>query len=98
MSMNSTTLIADIKERMHEELGIDFTGSESPSAMEIMIEEILKHLAANIEVDTSLINGGLNSVFIGGVPAPSDGGTALQVAWIASTSAGAKDKAKGTVR
>lgn len=64
--------------------------------LEAMVEGIVQMLVQNAVVKTKLTAGGLNSIFAGGVPVPMDGGTALQLAWVAATTAQAKDSAEGS--
>lgn len=97
MAFDSSKLITDIKKRMTDELKIDFTKSVQDSSMDIIVEEILKHIADKGEIAVKLTTG-LNTVFTAGVPVPTDGGTALQVAWKLVTQAGAADKSTGTIK
>jgi len=97
MAFDSPQLIIDIKKRMTDELGIDFTKSVQDSSMDIIVEEIMKHIASNGEVSVKLTTG-LNTVFTAGVPAPTDGGTALQTAWKLVTQGGVADSSTGTIK
>ena len=97
MAFDSSKLKTAIKKRMTDELGFDFSKATQDSSTDIIIEEILKHIAEEGEVNVKLTTG-LNTVFASGVPAPPDGGTALQAAWIAATLAGIADNSKGTIK
>ena len=68
------------------------------SALELIIDEIAKAVVSefvNNAVVKTTLNSSLNTIFAAGIPAPPDGGTALQTAWIAATLLGVKDGATG---
>lgn len=62
----------------------------------ITYQAMIDYMNANAVIKTSL-DTGLNPVFSAGVPVPTDGGTALQTAWKAETTAGAADDSTGTI-
>ncbi len=75
-------------------------GSTGKGALELIIDEIAKAVINEITSNAVVTTGldiGLNSVFTAGVPAPPDGGTALQTAWKAATIGGIADGATGGV-
>lgn len=69
-------------------------------ALELIVDEIAKavinEITSNAVVSTTLSTS-LNTVFSAGVPAPNDGGAALQTAWKGATSGGAADGATGGI-
>lgn len=75
-------------------------GITGKGALELIVDEVTKaiinEISTNAVVKTSL-DQSLNTIFLAGVPVPTDGGTALQLAWIAATNLGAKDNSTGEV-
>ena len=69
-------------------------------ALELIILEIARAVVAEIQTNavvTTTLDQGLNGVFNAGVPVATDGGAALQTAWKAQTTGGAKDDATGGI-
>lgn len=64
--------------------------------MAIAEQARIDYQKANVVVKTTL-DTGLNPIFTGGVPVPTDGGAALQIAWKAATAAGIADDSTGTI-
>jgi hypothetical protein len=50
---------------------------------------IASHVVANLEINGVIVDAAvpMNAVLVSGVPVPSDGGAALQTAWVAATGA-----------
>lgn len=98
MSLNATTLKNNIVSALEADPNFSNTlSSDAPATVkfvEILSEKIIDHFKAEAEVRTRL-NLSLQTIFSVGVPVPTDGGTALQLAWITATAAFAKDDATG---
>ncbi len=64
--------------------------------IQVIIDEMTALITDHAETSSTLTTS-LNDVFSAGVPAPPDGGAALQSAWITSTLGGIADASEGTV-
>ena len=64
----------------------------------VIATQIVDHVVANLEIKGITVNldPGLTAVFVAGVPAPNDGGAALQTAWQGSTTQSAVQSDDGT--
>jgi hypothetical protein len=100
MALNATTLASDMLTAYSNAgklVGMDTPAQNKLKAdWEFMFNLLFTHIKNNAVVSTTL-DSGLNTVFSSGVAVPQDGGTALQTAWKAATTAGAKDDATGTI-
>jgi len=71
--------------------------TDAPSTVEfvdIVCDQIIKEFKDNAKV-TVEIDSPMNQIFPSGVPVPTDGGAALQLAWTTATSVPSTHKASG---
>lgn len=66
---------------------------EPKTIIKAQMEVLMSWLVANVEIKGVKVvrDVSLNTVFTAGVPVPTDGGAALQIAWKAGTAGGAAD-------
>lgn len=98
MSLNATTLKNNIVSALEADSNFsDTLSADAPATVkfvEIISQEIINHFIAEAVVQTRL-DLSLQTIFAAGVPIPTDGGAALQIAWSLATAAFAKDDATG---
>ncbi len=102
MSLDKTRLTNDIffKLEANPNFNQDISGSAEASILKhfisSIVDAIIDEFVGNAVVNSTL-DASLNTIFVGGIPVLTDGGAALQTAWIASTTAGAKDDSTGGI-
>ncbi len=95
MALNAASLKAAMFADVKAKLEPLFADPESPPSLddtwgaicEAIATQVVDHIVANLEVKGVTVDmaTALIAVFGAGVPAPPDGGAALQVAWLAGS-------------
>lgn len=99
MSLTDDTKLTALAESIATPLSADPSDEEKAARsvavtdIKRLCQKIMEYVVANGEIKgiKALLDISLNTIFTAGVPAPTDGGLALQTAWKLATAAKAAD-------